>query len=312
MGFIMHKDELKSLVTQMYKELLEHIDTQEEATREQVISYLQDAALTIADIDDTLIDSTEHAKLAFTNKYKEIANKSLHSYKQSNEIFEKIANIHQETISDCMNTQIDIDGISEKFNTIQEHMTAEITRANSVITKLSEQVKELEHNSNLDALTKIFNRRALIAYLDNICSKGTLAYNLHVLMLDIDDFKSVNDTYGHLAGDKVLIFIANILRKTLRDGDKVFRYGGEEFVIVLNRISKQECRMISDRILKLISSNKLIYKGQSLNVTVSIGATKYNSGDTPESLIFRADTALYKSKQNGKNQMNAEIITNGN
>ncbi|MDQ7067948.1 MAG: GGDEF domain-containing protein [Sulfurimonas sp.] len=131
-------------------------------------------------------------------------------------------------------------------------------------------------------------------------------------MLDIDDFKVINDTFGHVAGDKVIMFIANILRSTLRDGDKVFRYGGEEFVIILNRITPEVCLEVTNRILKLIRSNQLIYKGHPLSVTISIGATQYTNGDTPESIITRADKALYKSKINGKDQMNSEMATNGN
>jgi diguanylate cyclase (GGDEF)-like protein len=188
----------------------------------------------------------------------------------------------------------------------------EIERANSIITELTFQVKELEKNSNLDPLTKVFNRRALTTYLNNICEKDDIPYDLHLLVLDIDDFKIINDTYGHIAGDKTLIFIANILRKTLRDGDKVFRYGGEEFIIVLNRITPEVCLEISNRILGLVRSNQLIYKGNSLDVTMSIGATKYSKGDSPDSIIDRADKALYKSKSGGKNQMNMEIITYGN
>jgi len=308
----MQKEDLKSLVTQMYDELISNIDAQEDATKEQVVSYLQDATNTIASINDDEINSIEHAKLAFSNAYKELVQKSLSSYKSTNNIFEELAQIHQETINECSEIHIDLPGITEKFNIIQSQMSNEVKRANQIITDLSIQVKELERSSNIDSLTKVFNRRALTTYLDNICSKGNIAYELHLLILDIDDFKVVNDTYGHIAGDKILIFIANMLRKTLRDGDKVFRYGGEEFVIILNRITPKSCQEITSRILKLIRSNRLIYKGKSLNVTMSIGGTMYQTGDTPDDIVSRADKALYKSKNNGKNQMNSEMATDGN
>ena len=128
-----------------------------------------------------------------------------------------------------------------------------------------------------------------------------------MLILDIDDFKDINDKHGHIAGDKILIFIANILRQTLRDGDKIFRYGGEEFIIVLNRIDDSYCQTITKRLLKLVSDNKLIYKNESLNVTMSVGTTRLVEGDTPDSLISRADKALYKAKRNGKNQIFSEM-----
>ena len=204
--------------------------------------------------------------------------------------------------------QIDIESFTSKFNEIQTQMTDEVKKANKIISQLSNQIKTLESTSNLDPLTKVFNRRALDTYLRNICSSKRAHYQIHLLMIDIDDFKLINDKYGHIAGDKVLILLSNIIRKTLRDGDKIFRYGGEEFVIVLNRIDNRECFNISNRLLALIRGNKMIYKGNSLNITVSVGATRFNPGDEPESLIDRADKALYKAKHNGKNQIQMDII----
>ncbi|SFV69437.1 diguanylate cyclase (GGDEF domain) [hydrothermal vent metagenome] len=303
----MKKDDLKSLVTQMYEELLNNIDSQETANKEQVVHYLEDAIDTIKKIDNDAIDSMEHAKLAFTNAYKEIAKKSISSYKATNDKFAKLEKMHQSALEEVQDKLIDLPSLTSKFNEIQSHMTQEVQKANSIITRLNMQIKTLEENSNLDALTKVFNRRALDKYLLKVTKKGLIKHELHLLMLDIDDFKSINDTYGHIAGDKILIFIANLLKNTLRDGDKVFRYGGEEFVIILNRITTVKCTEIAQRILKTIGTNTLLYKNQSINVTVSIGATKYVNGDTAENLILRADRALYRSKKHGKNQLNREV-----
>lgn len=303
----MQKSDLKSLVTQMYEGLLENIDASESVSREQVLNYLKDASETIGRISDESIDSSEHAKEVFTNTYKAIAKESLASYKNTNAELQEISKMQKETFTECNEAQIDFPSIKEKFDEIQVHMSNEIQKANQVISRLSQQVKELEESSNLDSLTKVFNRRALTSYLTKVCAKGRLKDDLHLLILDIDDFKCINDTHGHIAGDKILIFIANILRKNLRDGDKVFRYGGEEFIITLNRIDAQKCKEIGERILKQVSSNQLIYKGVSLNVTMSIGATVYSEGDVPDKIIARADKALYKSKHSGKNQMNVEL-----
>jgi len=302
----MKKDDLKSLVTQMYKELLENINSQDKVNKEQVIDYLEDAICTLKKIDIET-DSIEHAKLAFTNSYKEIAKKSISSYKETNGKFEKLGKLHKSTLDEVKNNLIDIPAITNRFDEIQAHMTEEVQKANDIITQLNQQIKNLEEDSNLDGLTKVFNRRALDKYLESITKKGQLQHELHLLILDVDDFKSINDNYGHVVGDKVLIFIANLLRKTLRDGDKVFRYGGEEFVIILNRITAKKCEEIAHRILHNISTNALFYKGNSVNVTLSIGATKYMDGDDPESLVNRADRALYTSKGKGKNQMNVEL-----
>ena len=127
------------------------------------------------------------------------------------------------------------------------------------------------------------------------------------MMLDIDDFKLVNDKYGHVIGDKVLVFISNVLKKILRDGDKIFRYGGEEFIIILNRIDKDTCEKISQRILATVDTNKLLYKEESIHVTVSIGATVIQKDETAEDIIDRADQALYEAKKDGKNRIKVKI-----
>ena len=307
----MEKDDLKSLVTQMYENLLDNINHQDEASKEQVVSFLRDAVDVVSSISDDKIDSIEHAKSAFNNAYKEIANKSISSYQHTNERFERLTQMHEETLSSCSDQMIDIPAITDKFNDIQTHMMDEVKKANSIISKLTTQVESLEKDSNLDSLTKVFNRRALSRHLEYICTQQNSKHELHLLILDIDDFKIINDTYGHIAGDKILIFIANILKKTLRDGDKIFRYGGEEFILILNRIDSAYCMKIASRILKLISKNKLIYKGQGLNVTVSIGTTALTNDDSPDDLVARADKALYQAKKDGKNRICTEM-KNGN
>ncbi|OIP54212.1 MAG: GGDEF domain-containing protein [Helicobacteraceae bacterium CG2_30_36_10] len=307
----MKNDDLKSLLAAMYENLLEHIDAQENTSKEQVLNYLQEATYVIANIDESNLDSTSHAKHTFTNEYKKIASEGISSYKETNERFKELSHQHEETIQKtkvaCQDAQINLPSITKKFSEIQAHMTNEVTRANLVISSLTQQVAQLEKKSNIDSLTQTFNRRALTAYLKDICSKKNIPYELHLLILDLDDFKTINDRYGHIAGDKILIFISNILRKTLRDGDKVFRYGGEEFIIILNRIDEKHCKNIASRILTLVSSNNLIYNGETLHVTTSIGATKYMQNDTPDILIARADRALYKAKENGKNQICTEV-----
>lgn len=299
----MEKTDLKALVEEIYENLLERIDMEEEATKVQVVNYLRDAIDVVSNINDKDIDSIEHAKAAFNNSYKELITQSLKSYKNTNEKFGKLTQLNQQTLNECETNQINLETLTTKFNDIQTHMVDEVKKANQVISDLSEKVKVLEQTSNLDPLTKVFNRRALISYLKSICSNKETPHILHVLMIDIDNFKTINDNYGHIAGDKILIFIANILKKTLRDGDKIFRFGGEEFTITINRNTDEMSESIAHRLLKLISSNNLIYMGEKISVTASIGMTKYLKGDTPDTLISRADKALYISKHSGKNMV---------
>jgi len=306
----MQKHELISLANEMCKELVTIIDNQEQASKEQLANYLFESAELIMNTNEKDFASTDFAETLFHNAYKELTKKSLSSYSDTNNKIEILAQVHQDTLLECDDEKLDLPLLKSKFHEIQDAMAVEVKKANETIKYLNEQVKTLEKNSNLDGLTKVYNRRALSTYLKDICSKEKLPHDLYALILDIDDFKKVNDTHGHLAGDKVLIFIANILRKTLRDGDRVFRYGGEEFVIILNRLDNMQCQNITNRIISLIRNNKLVYKGVSMSVTMSIGATKFIQGDTPDSLISRADKALYKAKDNGKDQVYSDV-TNG-
>lgn len=299
----MQKDELISLANEMCKELSTIINQQESPSKEQIVTYLKESAQIILNIDDKDLTSKSFAESLFHNAYKEIADQSLSSYANTNQNIEKLTKLHEKALVECNSQLIDLPSLTTKFNEIQLHMSDEVKKANDIITQLSSQVKALEEKSNLDSLTKVYNRRALSSHLKLLCSNSDLPYEFHLLILDIDDFKNINDNYGHIAGDKVLIFIANILKKTLREGDKVFRYGGEEFIIILNRIDDEHCQKITTRLMDLIRSNKLIYKGESLRVTMSVGLTKYSAGDTPDSIIARADKALYRAKNSGKNQM---------
>lgn len=302
----MQKSDLKALVEEIYKTLLEHIDSEEKASKAQVINYLKDAIDIVTNINDKDAGTIEHAKESFKNSYKEIVKESLNSYKNTNEKFGELTQLNKETIERYSDQQIDLSVLSEKFHEIHTHMSDEVKKANKVISDLHQKVKVLEETTNLDPLTKVFNRRALSSYLSEVCTNKNAPYPLHLMMLDVDNFKAINDKYGHIAGDKILIFISNILRKTLRDGDKIFRYGGEEFVIVINRNSDEQCEIIANRLLHLISSNNLIYMGESISVTASIGVTKLYEKDTPDSLLSRADKALYNSKKSGKNMVSKE------
>ncbi|HUH42605.1 MAG TPA: GGDEF domain-containing protein [Sulfurimonas sp.] len=303
----MQKSDLKVLVEQIYENLLERIESEENTSKQQVIGYLKDAIDIVANINDKDLDTIEHTKESFKNSYKEIVKESLDSYQNTNEKFGELTQLNKETILKCNENHIDLNVLSEKFNEIHTHMSEEVKKANKVISNLHQKVKILEETSNLDPLTKVFNRRALGSYLNEVCENTNRPYMLHIMMLDIDNFKSINDKYGHVAGDKILIFISNILRKTLRDGDKIFRYGGEEFTIIINRNSDEQCELIANRLLTLISSNNLIYMGERISVTASIGVTKLKESDTPDSILARADKALYNSKKSGKNMFSKDF-----
>ncbi|MDX9813072.1 MAG: GGDEF domain-containing protein [Sulfurimonas sp.] len=299
----MQKNDLKALAEEMYNNLLEQIDSSTDVDKNSIVEYLKDAIKVISSIQSSDIDSSKHAKEAYSNSYKEIAKQSLSSYEHTNESFTKLTELQKETLKVYEDQHIDMEKINTKLSEIQTHMSEEIKRANSVISTLNAKVEELEKTSNLDPLTKTFNRRALDSYLTNIFLNN-IKHPLYIIMLDIDDFKAINDNYGHITGDKVLIYVASLLKKTLRDGDKIFRYGGEEFTITISRATDAQVESIAKRILKLIETSNLIYLGEKMQITASLGLTKLLSSDKkPEELLERADKALYSSKANGKNML---------
>jgi len=304
----MIKNELKSLVEEMCTSINSLMNAKEEITKENLSDFLVNSATLISDASQDELNSYQKSKDILIKEFKGISQRCLTSYEESNSKFSELSKMHADTLIEFKNNRIDIPKITNKFTEIQTHMIDEIQRANSIISELTQQVESLEKKSTIDSLTKVYNRGALNTYLSDLCLNANKNYSTYMIILDIDDFKKINDSFGHVAGDKILIFISNILKKTLRDGDKIFRYGGEEFIIILNRIDNEHCEKITHRLLQLVSQNKLIYKGENLQVTMSIGATVYTPNDTPDTLITRADQALYKAKANGKNRMYSEVI----
>ncbi|MCK5679180.1 GGDEF domain-containing protein, partial [bacterium] len=126
-----------------------------------------------------------------------------------------------------------------------------------------------------------------------------------ILLIDVDDFKSVNDKHGHQVGDGILRGLGSFLRQNLRDSDFPARYGGEEFICLLPSTDQTHAIQAGEKIRHLLAQSKLSSKKMdvSLQITVSIGIATLNDNESIDDLIKRADSALYKSKRNGKNQV---------
>ena len=161
--------------------------------------------------------------------------------------------------------------------------------------------------STTDMMTKLKLKHVLF---QTIKSSFTSEKNpVYILMMDIDHFKNLNDTYGHAFGDIVLIKVASVLLDCLRLKDLAARYGGEEFTIVLKDMNKEDSVSIADRIRQRVESLEFEYsergKNEIVKTTISIGIAKYNSSldFTAEDLIKRADTALYRAKEGGRNRV---------
>ena len=159
--------------------------------------------------------------------------------------------------------------------------------------------------SQTDSLTGLFNSRHLHEQLPAEIERAKrYSRPLSLLVLDCDNFKSVNDNFGHLGGDRVLQNLAHSIRQCLRRSDFAFRYGGEEFVVALPETDGAAAQTIAERLRVLFSSLKTqAPSGEPIRCTVSIGISVCNQGDEEDSLIRRADEACYRAKQAGKNRV---------
>ena len=170
--------------------------------------------------------------------------------------------------------------------------------------RLYERVQEL---AITDSLTKVFTRRySLDRFEEELLRSEELNLSLSFLMIDIDNFKSFNDKYGHLVGDVVLKTAADIIKFNSREIDLIGRYGGEEFMVIMPMTSKDGALFAAERIRKSLESKQIKAFDELLKVTVSIGVASFaQDAKTSQELIDKADWALYRSKRTGKNKVSA-------
>jgi len=181
-----------------------------------------------------------------------------------------------------------------------EIMNSELSERNSQLIKIN---LELQDSSKRDSLTNLYNHQYINERLEDEINKAKFFnHGLWVMMIDIDLFKRVNDTYGHQVGDWVIVTLCRIIDKCTREKDLVGRYGGEEFVVVLPDINKEEAVFVAECIRKNVEG--YIFDIEALRITVSIGLTEYQGeSDDSKAVIKRADMLLYEAKNNGRNRV---------
>lgn len=171
-----------------------------------------------------------------------------------------------------------------------------------VIKKINFMYSQTRYLSLTDALTGLYNRRHFNAELEREFMRSKrYGGNLCIAIIDIDFFKKINDTYGHICGDYVLKEVAYLMLENFRKTDMVFRYGGEEFVVIMTETSLENSLIPLERLRKTIENNNFTYKGEKIKVTISIGA-EINHTESPDEFLNNADKALYQAKQSGRNK----------
>ena len=200
----------------------------------------------------------------------------------------------------------EIEQIRETVKEKQTQDLAKLDKLSKQVSTLNVQLKTAREESLTDGLTGINNRKAFDNYLQKLVSQNTKSKKqFSVLLLDIDNFKKVNDSYGHQIGDRVILAVVNKCRQSIRNEDFMARYGGEEFVIILPGASHRDAVKKADHICKTIGSTRYsledVKPGQTLSVTVSIGVSRFRKSDTVTAVLERADKSLYRAKHSGKN-----------
>jgi diguanylate cyclase len=186
-----------------------------------------------------------------------------------------------------------------------------IERLSRQVTTLNSELQTARNESERDGLTGVLNRRAFDRRINDLVSRNTMRpQDVALLMVDIDDFKQINDTYGHQAGDRVLLSMANKFRQVVRGDDLIARYGGEEFAIILPGASLRNGIKKGKQICEVVASARYLLEGmpseEALSLTLSIGVSACKKGDSAAALIGRADKALYLAKSSGKNRVRSE------
>ncbi|BDY13384.1 diguanylate cyclase [Hydrogenimonas cancrithermarum] len=201
--------------------------------------------------------------------------------------------------------------IANSLETETRVLSDEMKQSQEDVTELRQKVRVLEDalrkerkKSGTDTLTKLPNRRAI----DDFLSKQEAAFkrygdNYAAVLFDIDHFKSVNDTYGHDAGDVILASFGKMLRRYSRELDFVGRWGGEEFLVVLPKTDKEGAYKFAEKLRDVVSKSKFMYKGTRIPVTVSGGVADRASSESMEEVLKRADKNLYSAKAGGRNRI---------
>jgi diguanylate cyclase (GGDEF)-like protein len=162
------------------------------------------------------------------------------------------------------------------------------------------QRRALQHMATVDPLTGIGNRRALEADLRRIVDEERYGARASLVMFDLDDFKDVNDLHGHAAGDEAIRTIARAMHERIRGADRLYRYGGEEFVVVCRHIGVQGAARLAESLRQIAAELQHPVAGR---VTASFGAAEWRKGESPEAWLARADSMMYRAKELGRNRV---------
>ncbi len=180
-------------------------------------------------------------------------------------------------------------------------MTGEITELRNKNNALLKSLETAESMADHDALVPLFNRRAFVRELSRLVAfSRRYGLDASIIYFDLDGFKAINDTYGHSAGDKILLAVADVLVQQTRESDLLGRLGGDEFIAVLTSVSPTQAREKASQLAEAIKEITIVYEGKDIRIDASFGVTSLEHDETAEIQIARADEAMYATKMRRK------------
>lgn len=210
-------------------------------------------------------------------------------------------------ITGCIVARSTLDKLSKRDISYLE----QLTRQSAITINRANTYSKVLQYATLDALTNLNNRRQFEVRLkQEIATTKRQKNPLCAMMIDIDFFKKVNDTYGHASGDAVLRTVASIIKEHLRESDIPSRYGGEEFAVLLPYTHIEEAKIVGERLRKAVEETPISIDKKNINVTISMGLAEFNVNETGEELFKRADSALYEAKEGGRNRVCVDLSVN--
>lgn len=266
-------------------------------------STLRDALKENVSMDD---------KLESIKKYMELTKAALSAFSESHMNISNVAEKQNELLAsfDPYESAIKNESCIRMANGLTQlgdDMAVELKRSQAQIVQLHQQLEEALRDVTTDPLTHLYNHRKYMDDLNEILTDG-MDCNLPLLsiMINADKFQTINHTYGHIAGDKVLYFLAQTIKSMAGKGEHVYRYGGDQIAILITPFDEAQAFSIAEKIRTKVEHSHLIYSGKSIELTISIGATMHCIGDDLDSIIERTENNLLISKSNGGNQTHFE------
>jgi len=285
----------------------------------EVKAEIKEAEDFLGELTQRLQDLDEHLRMAHDG-HGEVVKQG---QKLSDEVSAQVGGL-ESSVQSATDLQQLKEDVSKRLNAIQQSMSSFLDteqqwyqQTGSNEDQLRERLKELEKESNdlryrmleahhlalQDAVTELPNR---MAYDERVAQEFArwkrFSEPLSMLIWDVDDFKSINDRFGHQAGDKALHVIASSLRGRLRETDFIARYGGEEFVTLLCGTDGEEALKVAEQMRQGVVESGFHSGGKAIKITISCGISRFTEGDGIDSVFARADKALYRAKRNGKNR----------